>query len=70
MKYLRKFESVSDMETTIQSSEINILGLAYRNGNPVIRVPISTQTFDLLCTYTTIVDQEQVRILYEDSPAY
>jgi len=38
MKYLRKFDSVSDMDTEIASSEINIMGLAYNNGVPVMRI--------------------------------
>ena len=38
MKYLRKFDSVSDMETTIASSEIDIIGLAYNNDTPVMRI--------------------------------
>ena len=36
MKYLRKFDSVSEMNTALASSEISILGLAYNNGTPVI----------------------------------
>ena len=36
MKYLRKFESVSEMETVIASSEIGILGLAYDGSTPVM----------------------------------
>ena len=36
MKYLRKFDSVAEMNTAIASSEISILGLAYNNGTPVI----------------------------------
>ena len=38
MKYLRKFDSVSDMETAIASSEIGIMGLAYDNGQPVMEM--------------------------------
>lgn len=38
MKYLRLFDSVSDMETAIASSEIGILGLAYDNGTPVMKI--------------------------------
>jgi len=36
MKYLRKFESVQDLETVIASSEIGILGLAYDGSTPVM----------------------------------
>lgn len=36
MKYLRKFDSVSEMETVIASSEIGILGLAYDGSTPVM----------------------------------
>lgn len=38
MKYLRKFDSVSDMNTVIANSTIGILGLAYNNGTPVMKV--------------------------------
>lgn len=38
MKYLRKFDSVSDMETAIASSEIDIIGLAYNGSTPVLRI--------------------------------
>ena len=38
MKYLRKFDSVSDMETAIASSEIDIIGLAYNGSTPVMRI--------------------------------
>ena len=38
MKYLRKFDSVSDMETAIASSEIDIIGLAYNGSTPVFRI--------------------------------
>lgn len=37
MKHLRKFDSVSEMNAAIASSEINILGLAYNNGTPVMK---------------------------------
>ena len=36
MRHLRIFDSVSDMETAIASSEIDIMGLAYENGQPVM----------------------------------
>ena len=36
MKYLRKFDSVADMNAAIANSTIGFLGLAYNNGNPVI----------------------------------
>ena len=38
MKYLRKFDSVSDMETAIASSEISIMGLAYNGSTPVMEI--------------------------------
>lgn len=38
MKYLRKFDSVSDMNTVIANSTIGILGLAYNNGQPVMKI--------------------------------
>ena len=37
MKYLRKFNSVSEMNTAIASSEIGIIGLAYNGSTPVIK---------------------------------
>lgn len=37
MKYLRKFDSVSDMDTEIASSEIGIIGLAYDGTTPVVK---------------------------------
>jgi len=40
MKYLRKFDSVSDMETAIASSEIDIIGLAYNNGTPELNITV------------------------------
>ena len=36
MKYLRKFDSVSEMNTAIQGSSISFMGLAYNNGTPVM----------------------------------
>jgi uncharacterized repeat protein (TIGR02543 family) len=36
MKHLRKFDSVSDMETTLANSTIGILGVAYEGGNAVM----------------------------------
>ena len=36
MKYLRKFDSVSEMETVIASSTIGVLGVAYEGGNVVM----------------------------------
>ena len=38
MKYLRKFDSVADMNAAIASSEIDILGLAYNGSTPVMRI--------------------------------
>ena len=40
MKHLRIFDSVSDMNTAIASSEIGILGLAYDNGTPVVKTKV------------------------------
>ena len=37
MKYLRKFDSVSDMETALANSTIGVIGLAYESGNAVIQ---------------------------------
>ena len=37
MKYLRKFESVSDMNAAAQSLDFDFLGLAYNNGVPVMK---------------------------------
>lgn len=37
MKYLRKFDSVEAMNTAIASSEIDIMGLAFNNGQPVLK---------------------------------
>ena len=37
MKYLRKFDSVSDMETALANSTIGVIGLAYDNGQPVLK---------------------------------
>lgn len=37
MKHLRKFDSVSEMNTVIANSTIGILGLAYNNGTPVMK---------------------------------
>jgi len=36
MKYIKKFNSVSDMNTALASSTISVLGMAYNNGTPVI----------------------------------
>lgn len=51
MKYLRKFESVSEMETAVASSEIGIIGLAYEGSTPVIKnkptPPTPTATTDM-----------------------
>lgn len=52
MKYLRIFDSVSDMNTAIASSEIGILGLAYDNGTPVMKIkptPPPSCTNSILC---------------------
>ena len=38
MKYLRKFDSVSDMQTAIANTEIDFIGLAYDNGEPKINI--------------------------------
>ena len=38
MKYLRKFNSVSEMNTALASSEISILGLAYDGSTPVVKM--------------------------------
>ena len=38
MKHLRKFDSVSDMETALASATIDILALAYNNGTPVAKI--------------------------------
>ena len=38
MKHLRKFDSVSEMNTVIANSTIGILGLAYNNGTPVMKI--------------------------------
>lgn len=37
MKHLRKFDSVSEMNTVIANSTIGMIGLAYNNGTPVIK---------------------------------
>ena len=37
MKYLRKFDSVSDMNAAAQSLDFDFLGLAYNNGVPVMK---------------------------------
>ena len=37
MKYLRKFDSVSDMETALANSTIGVIGLAYESGSAVIK---------------------------------
>ena len=36
MKYLRKFDSLADLNTAIQGSSISFMGLAYNNGTPVV----------------------------------
>ena len=36
MKYLRKFDSVSEMETAAANAQVSFIGLAYDNGTPVI----------------------------------
>ena len=38
MKHLRKFSSVTAMNTALASATINILGLAYNNGTPVMKI--------------------------------
>ncbi len=38
MKYLRKFDSVQEMNTAIQGSSIGFIGLAYDNGQPVMEM--------------------------------
>ena len=56
MKYLRLFGSVSDMETAIASSEIGIMGLAYDNGTPVMKIkPTPPPTPVIEYTVTTHV---------------
>ena len=37
MKHLRKFESVADLNTAIANSTIGMIGLAFDNGQPVIK---------------------------------
>lgn len=44
MKYLRKFDSVSELNATIASSEIGILGLAYDGSSPVLSRKSATPT--------------------------
>lgn len=41
MKYLRKFDSVSDMETAIASAEVDFIGLAYNNGTPELNITVA-----------------------------
>ena len=38
MKHLRKFNSVTAMNTALASATINILGLAYDSSTPVMRI--------------------------------
>lgn len=38
MKHLRKFDSVADLNAAIANSTIGILGLAYNNGTPVMKI--------------------------------
>lgn len=38
MKHLRKFSSVSAMETAIARAKVNFLGLAYNNGEPQLNI--------------------------------
>ena len=42
MKYLRKFDSVSDMETAIANTEVDFVGLAYNNGTPELNIVVAT----------------------------
>ena len=37
MKHLRKFDSVADLNAAIANSTIGIIGLAYNNGQPVVK---------------------------------
>ena len=36
MRHLRKFDNVSDMNTTLANSTIGVLGVAYEGGNVVM----------------------------------
>ena len=41
MKHLRKFSSVSAMETAIARAKVNFLGLAYNNGEPQLNITVA-----------------------------
>lgn len=55
MKYLRKFDSVQEMNTAIQGSSIGFMGLAYDNGQPVMKNKVIPPTPVIEYTVTTSV---------------
>lgn len=72
MKYLRKFDSVSEMNTVIANSTIGILGLAYNNGQPVMKkkdggspVPPTPTETRLIVTYN-VTSISEPTMLYPD----
>lgn len=72
MKHLRKFDSVSEMNTALASATINILGLAYNNGTPVIKnkqgsspVPPTPVETRLIVTYN-VTSTSEPTMLYPD----
>ena len=56
MKYLRKFESVSEMNTALASSTIGVIGLAYEGSTPVLKNKPPTPPSNLVisCSNNTV----------------
>ena len=68
MKHLRKFDSVSEMNTALASATIDILALAYDNGTPVLKAkqgPNYSEPFYV----ENITQQDETLVIYM-SPDY
>jgi uncharacterized repeat protein (TIGR02543 family) len=70
MKHLRKFDSVSDMNTTLANSTIGILGVAYEGGSAVIKSVTPPPAPVTKYTITTVVNPAGAGVVSGDEGTF